>query len=70
MSAPNTSELFDNAAPAPTADIAATAALPRAAAREMGDYCDGTYKEAVKTAEAPSMEESNFAELIQARSPG
>ena len=67
---PDSPEYFNNAIPAPDYDTpAATAALPRAAAREMGDYADGDYAEAVKTAEAPTMEDSDFADLIQSRSP-
>ena len=66
---PDSPEFFNNAIPAPEADVAATAAMPSACARELGDYAEGDYAVSVKTQEAPSMEESEFAELIQARSP-
>ena len=66
---PDSPEFFNNAIPAPDYNATATAAVPRAAAREMGDYADGNYAEAQKTAEAPTMQESQFADLIQSRSP-
>ena len=65
---PDSPEFFNNAAPAtPASPIAATAAMPRACAREMGDYSEGCYTEAVKTRQAPTMEDSEFADLIQSR---
>ena len=42
-------------------------AMPRACAREHGDYSDGDYAVAVKTAQAPSLEDSTFSQTLTAR---
>ena len=65
MDLPESPNFFNTGAPA--SDLPATAAMPRACAREMGDYSEGDYAEAVKTKQAPTMQDSTFFEVIQSR---
>ena len=65
----SSAELFKSAIPSPSASVVPdTVAMPRACARELGDYAEGDYAVAVKTQDAPSMEESEFASTLRARS--
>lgn len=45
----------------PNARLDANCAVPSSAAKELGDYAEGDYAVAVKTQDAPDVEDSHFA---------
>ena len=61
-------EAFCNALPDnPTIDHAeGNTAVPKSLSKELGDYAEGDYAVSANTKDAPTMEESNFTDVVKA----